>query len=431
MSIDLMEKIVSLCKRRGYIYPSSEIYGGINSCWDYGPLGVELKRNIKDFWWKSMTYFRDDMEGLDASIIMHPDVWKASGHIDGFTDEMVDCKNCKLRFRTDEAVGESCPKCGGELTSARVFNLMFKTHIGPVEDNANVIYLRPETAQGIYVNFQNVLNTSRKKVPFGIAQIGKAFRNEVTPGNFIFRMREFEQMEMQYFVQPESAGEWLDTWRKERMQWYVDLGIKAEKLRFHEHTKDELPHYASRAYDIEYEFPFGWKEIEGIHSRTDYDLKNHARLSGKDLEYFDDSTGKRFVPYIVETSAGVDRTLLTCLVDAFDEEKDRVVLRLLPGIAPVKAGIFPLVKRDGMPEIAREITKQLCGHMKVFYDEGGSIGRRYRRQDEVGTPFGITVDAQTLQDGTVTVRSRDDMKQIRVEKGKLLEKLEHKSPLTP
>ena len=431
MSIDLMEKIVSLCKRRGYIYPSSEIYGGINSCWDYGPLGVELKRNIKDFWWKSMTYFRDDMEGLDASIIMHPDVWKASGHIDGFTDEMVDCKNCKLRFRTDEAVGESCPKCGGELTSARVFNLMFKTHIGPVEDNANVIYLRPETAQGIYVNFQNVLNTSRKKVPFGIAQIGKAFRNEVTPGNFIFRMREFEQMEMQYFVQPESADEQLDTWRKERMQWYVDLGIKAEKLRFHEHTKDELPHYASRAYDIEYEFPFGWKEIEGIHSRTDYDLKNHARLSGKDLEYFDDSTGKRFVPYIVETSAGVDRTLLTCLVDAFDEEKDRVVLRLLPGIAPVKAGIFPLVKRDGMPEIAREITKQLCGHMKVFYDEGGSIGRRYRRQDEVGTPFGITVDAQTLQDGTVTVRSRDDMKQIRVEKGKLLEKLEHKSPLTP
>ncbi len=424
MSTDLMEKIVSLCKRRGYIYPSSEIYGGINSCWDYGPLGVELKRNIKDFWWKSMTHFRDDIEGLDASIIMHPDVWKASGHIDGFTDKMVDCKNCKLRFRTDEVSGALCPKCGGELTSARVFNLMFKTHIGPVEDDANVIYLRPETAQGIYVNFQNVLNTSRKKVPFGIAQIGKAFRNEVTPGNFIFRMREFEQMEMQYFVQPESADEWLDTWRKERMQWYIELGIRAEKLRFHEHTKDELPHYASRAYDIEYEFPFGWKEIEGIHSRTDYDLKNHARLSGKDLEYFDDSTGKRFVPYVVETSAGVDRTLLTCLVDAFDEEKDRVVLRLLPGIAPVKAGIFPLVRRDGMPEIAREITKQLRGRMKVFYDEGGSIGRRYRRQDEVGTPFGITVDAQTLQDGTVTVRNRDDMRQIRVEKGELLEKLE-------
>ncbi len=419
MANDIMEKIVSLCKRRGYVYPSSEIYGGINSCWDYGPLGAELKNNIRRFWWKSMTYFRDDIEGLDASIIMHPRVWEASGHVDGFTDAMVDCRKCKLRFRVDEVSGKSCPDCGGELTEARLFNLMFRTHIGPVEDDASIAYLRPETAQGIYVNFLNVLNTSRRKVPFGIAQIGKAFRNEVTPGNFIFRMREFEQMEMQYFVKPETAQEWLETWRKERMQWYVKLGIKAEKLRFHEHTEDELPHYASRAFDIQYEFPFGWKELEGIHNRTDYDLKNHSKSSGKDLEYFDDSTGERFIPYIVETSAGVDRTLLTCLVDAFEEEENRVVLRLSPEIAPVKVGIFPLVKRDGMPEIAKKIAAQLRRHMKVFYDEGGSVGRRYRRQDEVGTPFCVTVDAQTIEDDTVTLRNRDDMKQVRLKVSEL------------
>lgn len=423
MGNDVMEKIVSLCKRRGYIYPSSEIYGGINSCWDYGPLGAEFKKNIKEFWWRSMTYSRDDMEGLDASIIMHPQIWKASGHVDGFTDAMVDCKNCKRRFREDEVNGETCPECKGELTSARLFNLMFKTHIGPVEEEASVIYLRPETAQGIYVNFQNVLNSSRRKVPFGIAQIGKAFRNEVTPGNFIFRMREFEQMEMQYFVVPETAEEWLETWKEERMKWYIDIGVNAQKLRFHKHTEDELPHYASMAYDIQYEFPFGWKELEGIHNRTDYDLKNHSKFSGKNLEYFDDSINKRFIPYIIETSAGVDRTLLTCLVDAYDEEEDRVVLRLSPKLAPIKVGIFPLVKRDSMPEIARKIAERLRPHMKVFYDEGGSIGRRYRRQDEAGTPFGVTVDSKTLEDDTVTLRSRDDMKQVRLKIGELLGEL--------
>lgn len=423
MANDVMEKIVSLCKRRGYIYPSSEIYGGINSCWDYGPLGVELKKNIKEFWWKSMTYYRDDIEGLDASIIMHPMVWKASGHVDGFTDAMVDCKDCKLRFREDELDGKSCPECGGELTEARLFNLMFKTHIGAVEEEASTIYLRPETAQGIYVNFQNVLNSSRRKIPFGIAQIGKAFRNEITPKNFIFRMREFEQMEMQYFVKPESAEEWFETWRKERMQWYVDLGIREDRLRFHEHTKDELPHYASKAYDIQYQFPFGWEEIEGIHNRTDYDLKNHSKFSGKDLEYFDDSEGKKFIPHVIEVSAGADRTLLACLTDAYDEEEDRVVLRLLPKIAPIKVGIFPLVKRDGMPEVATKITQELRRHMKVFYDESGSIGRRYRRQDEIGTPFGVTVDAQTLTDDTVTLRSRDDMKQVRLRISELAQKL--------
>ena len=423
MANDLMEKIVSLCKRRGYIYPSSEIYGGINSCWDYGPLGVELKKNIKELWWKSMTYYRDDIEGLDASIIMHPMVWKASGHVDGFTDAMVDCKNCKLRFRKDEVSGKSCPECGGELTEARLFNLMFKTHIGAVEEEASTVYLRPETAQGIYVNFQNVLISSRRKVPFGIAQIGKAFRNEVTPKNFIFRMREFEQMEMQYFVKPHTAEEWFETWRKERMQWYIDLGITGDRLRFHEHAKDELPHYASKASDVQYQFPFGWEEIEGIHNRTDFDLKNHSKFSGRDLEYFDDSESKKFIPYIVEVSAGVDRTLLTCLVDAYEKEKDRVVLRLLPKIAPIKVGIFPLVKRDGMPEVAMKIAGKLRRHMKVFYDESGSIGRRYRRQDEIGTPFGVTVDAQTLTDDTVTLRSRDDMKQVRLKTGELAGKL--------
>jgi len=423
MSNDLMEKIVSLCKRRGYVYPSSEIYGGINSCWDYGPLGVELKRNIKEFWWKSMTYYRDDVEGLDASIIMHPMVWKASGHVDGFTDAMVDCKKCKLRFRKDEINGEVCPECGGEFTGARLFNLMFKTHIGAVEEEASTIYLRPETAQGIYVNFQNVLASSRRKIPFGIAQIGKAFRNEVTPKNFIFRMREFEQMEMQYFVRPETAEEWFDRWRDTRMQWYAEIGIKKEKLRLHEHDKDELPHYASRAYDVQYQFPFGWEEIEGIHNRTDYDLKSHSKSSGKTLEYFDGSNGERFTPYVVEVSAGVDRMLLTCLVDAYEEEENRVVLRLPPRIAPIKVGVFPLVKRDGMPEVAKKITNELRRHMKVFYDESGSVGRRYRRQDEAGTPFGVTVDSQTLEDDTVTLRSRDDMKQVRLKIAELPGKL--------
>ncbi|NOX97395.1 MAG: glycine--tRNA ligase [Nitrospirae bacterium] len=418
-----MGKIVSLCKRRGYVFPSSEIYGGIASCWDYGPLGVELKRNIKERWWKAMTLSRDDIEGLDCSIIMHPRVWEASGHVEGFTDPLVDCKKCKQRFREDE-VKDKCPDCGGELTEVRRFNLMFKTHMGPVVEEANLVYLRPETAQGIYVNFSNVQATSRQKIPFGIAQIGKSFRNEITPGNFIFRTREFEQMEMQYFVRPEEAPEWLEKWKEERMKWYKELGIKEDNLRFHQHTEEELPHYAAKAYDVQYKFPFGWQELEGIHNRTDYDLKRHIQHSGKDLSYFETGSEERFVPYIIETSAGVDRTLLMCLVDAYDEEENRVVLRLSPRLAPYKAGIFPLVKRDGMPEVAREIAKELRSHFRVFYDdETGSVGRRYRRQDEAGTPYGITVDSQTLKDDTVTLRDRDDMSQIRVKIDDLVGKI--------
>jgi len=415
---DLMDKLVSLCKRKGFIFQSSEIYGGINSCWDYGPLGVELKNNIKQNWWKSMTQFRDDIEGLDASILMHPSVWITSGHVESFADPMVDCKDCKMRFRADEVSGNKCPNCGGELTEARQFNLMFKTHMGPVEDEASVVYLRPETAQGIYVNFLNVLAPSRQKLPFGIAQIGKAFRNEISPGNFIFRSREFEQMEMQFFIHPDEDEKWIDYWKEERRKWYLNLGIREENLRFHQHDKKELAFYAKTAYDIEYNFPFNWKEIEGIHNRTNYDLSRHTQATGKDLSYFNDQTKERFFPYIIETSAGVDRTMLVCLVDGYYEEvvkgEERTVLRLDPKIAPIKAGIYPLVKRDNMPEVAKNIEDILRPHFKVFYDEGGAIGRRYRRQDEAGTPFGITVDSQTLQDETVTLRERDSMEQIRV-----------------
>jgi len=415
---DLMEKLVSLCKRRGFIFQSSEIYGGINSCWDYGPLGVELKNNIKSYWWKSMTQFRDDIEGIDASILMHPLVWVTSGHVESFADPMVDCKSCKMRFRAEEVEGEKCPDCGGELTETRQFNLMFKTHMGAVEDEASVVYLRPETAQGIYVNFLNVLGPSRQKLPFGIAQIGKAFRNEISPGNFIFRSREFEQMEMQYFIHPREDEKWIEYWKEERIRWYHNLGIRKENLRFHLHDKKELAFYAKIAYDVEYNFPFSWKEIEGIHNRTDYDLSRHTQATAKDLTYFDDQTKDRFIPYIIETSAGVDRTMLVCLIDGYYEEvvkgEERTVLRLDPKIAPIKAGIYPLVKRDNMPEVAKKIEDLLRPHFKVFYDEGGAIGRRYRRQDEVGTPFGITVDSQTLEDETVTLRERDSMEQIRV-----------------
>ena len=411
---DLMEKLVSLCKRRGFIFQSSEIYGGINSCWDYGPLGVELKRNIKSDWWRRMVQLRPDIEGIDASILMHPDVWRSSGHVESFTDPLVDCKRCKRRFKADEIDGGMCPVCGGELTPVRQFNLMFKTFMGPLEEEAAIVYLRPETAQGIYVNFLNVLNPSRQKLPFGIAQIGKAFRNEITPGNFIFRTREFEQMEMQYFVQPQEDEKWLEYWREQRIKWYVSMGIREENLRFHEHTPEELPHYAKKAYDIQYNFPFGWKELEGIHDRTDYDLSRHSKYSGKRLSYYDEVKKSHYIPYIIETSAGVDRTLLTILVDAYDEEPERVVLRLHPRVAPIKAAIFPLVKRDGMPERAREIEELLRPHFNVFYDEAGAIGRRYRRQDEAGTPFGLTVDSQTKEDDTVTLRERDSMEQVRV-----------------
>ncbi len=411
-----MEKLVSLCKRRGFIFPSSEIYGGINSCYDYGPLGVALKNNIKKLWWDSMTLVHDEIVGLDAAILMHPRVWEASGHVENFTDPLVDCKKCKARFRADEIEGDTCPSCGSKetLTEARKFNLMFKTFMGPVESDANVVYLRPETAQGIYVNALNVMNSARLKIPFGIAQIGKAFRNEITPGNFTFRTREFEQMEMQYFVHPSEADKAFEKWLEIRRNWYDKIGIKSENLRFHEHGPDELAHYAKRAMDIEYKFPFGWHELEGIHNRGDFDLSRHMEYSGKNMMYFDDKTKEKYIPYIVETSAGCDRTVLCALCDAYDEEEERVVLRFHPSVAPIKLAVLPLVNRDGMPEKARKLYDDVKTKFPCFYDAGGSIGRRYRRQDEAGTPFAATVDSQTMDDGTVTIRHRDSMKQERV-----------------
>jgi glycyl-tRNA synthetase len=422
-SPDLMDKLVSLTKRRGFIFQSSEIYGGTGSVWDYGPLGVELKRNIKDLWWSAMVHQRDDVEGLDAAILMHPRVWEASGHVEGFTDPLVECSNCHRRFRADlpEVASGQCPTCGtrGAFSEPRMFNLMFKTFMGPVEDAAATVYLRPETAQGEYVNFLNVQTSARQKVPFGIAQIGKAFRNEITPGNFVFRTREFEQAEMQFFVKPGSDEEWFERWKGERMAWHESLGIRKENLRFHEHTKDELAHYAKKAFDIEYQFPFGWKEFEGIHNRTDFDLKRHQEYSGKRLEYIDAATNERYIPFVIETSMGVDRTALVVLADAYREEQvegeERVVLALHPRLAPLKAAVFPLVKKDGLPEIAARIHDGLRkAAVPSFYDEAGSIGRRYRRQDEAGTPWCITVDGQTNEDGTVTIRDRDTLEQARV-----------------
>ena len=429
-----MDTLVSLAKRRGFVFQSSEIYGGLGSVWDYGPLGVELKRNLTDRWWRSMVQHRDDIEGLESAILMHPRVWEASGHVSGFNDPLVDCKQCKNRFRADDSrlkgtPGEpdaQCPVCGnkGTLTAPRQFNLMFRTFMGPVEDAAAQTYLRPETAQGTYVNVYNVMQAARLKIPFGIAQIGKAFRNEITPGNFIFRTREFEQMEMQFFVKPGDDEEWFAHWREARMQWHQDLGIRAEKLRFHEHGPDELAHYAKQAEDIQYEFPFGWQEFEGIHNRTDFDLSRHQEYSGKRMEYIDAESKERFIPYVVETALGVGRLLLVALVDAYQEEdvegEKRVVLKLHPSVAPIKAGIFPLVKKDGMPEIAQRIHADLQKRFRVFYDDGGSIGRRYRRQDEAGTPFGLTVDGQTLEDQTVTVRDRDTLRQERVATDQLI-----------
>ena len=424
----VMDKLVSLAKRRGFVFQSSEIYGGLGSVWDYGPLGVELKKNIKERWWRSMVHEREDIEGLDAAILMHPKVWEASGHLAGFTDPLVDCRQCKNRFRADDprlkgTPGEAdaqCPVCGnkGTLTAPRQFNLMFKTFIGPVEESAAVVYLRPETAQGIYVNYLNVLQSSRQQLPFGIAQIGKAFRNEITPGNFTFRTREFEQMEMQFFVKPGTEDEWFEFWRHERMKWHEALGVRSAKLRFHRHSKEELAHYAKDAYDIEYEFPFGWQEFEGVHNRTDFDLSRHQEFSGKKLEYLDPASNERFVPYVVETSLGADRTALVVLCDAYHEEEvageKRVVMRFHPAIAPLKAAVFPLVNKDGMPELARQVYDDVRRHFNSFYDDGGSIGRRYRRQDEAGTPFGITIDGQSTQDRTVTVRDRDTLQQVRV-----------------
>jgi len=431
MAEDLMSKLVSLSKRRGFVFPASEIYGGIGSSWDYGPLGAELKRNVKDAWWRAMVYERGDIVGLDSAIIQHPKVWEASGHVENFTDPLVDCRKCKKRFRADQiADTKICPEkgCGGELTEARRFNLMFKTFLGPVEDSASVAYLRPETAQGIFTNFLNVQQSARKKPPFGIAQIGKSFRNEITPGNFIFRTREFEQMEMEFFVPPAEWQKWFDEWRTLRRQWYVDLGIDPAKLRMRDHAQDELAHYSNGCTDVEYAFPFGWSELEGIASRTDFDLKRHSEFSGKDLQYFDEQTKEHYLPWVIEPAAGCDRATLAFLVDAYREEtiegETRVVLSLHPRLAPIKVAILPLVKKDGMPERAHAIEHSLRRRFTTFYDESGAVGRRYRRMDEAGTPFCITVDGQTKEDGTVTVRQRDSMAQVRVAEGELASHLD-------
>ncbi len=544
-----MEKIVSLCKRRGFVFPSSEIYGGLGSCWDYGPMGVELKRNVRDAWWKAIVQERDDVVGIDSSIMMHPDVWKASGHIDSFTDPLVECKRCHSRFRLDEIAGSTrkllhsldkpiswfsssgdqlfvqgltidapssaitlkqaeltssgrlnqslskeilleavkpaskkyplfvgsqlypggkgyvvgfkvvegrlgasiklvfddihgifepveivvdfanmqvtqtvpkhyCPSCGGELTEPRMFNLMFKTFMGPVEEEASTVYLRPETAQGMFVNFENVVTTTRKKLPLGIAQIGKSFRNEITPGNFIFRTREFEHMELEYFVKPGTDEAWFDYWVKERFEWYIKLGMKKENLRLCQHGKDELAHYAKDCYDIEYLFPMGWSELEGIANRSDYDLTQHAKHSGKDLSYFDGESGERYIPYVIEPSAGVDRTVLALLIDAYSEEEvegeKRAVLHLQPSLAPMKVAVLPLSRNEKLAPLSKEVYKQLCPNFMTCYDDSQSIGRRYRRQDEIGTPFCVTIDFESLEDNQATIRDRDSLAQIRV-----------------
>lgn len=418
-----MADLVSLSKRRGFLFQSSEIYGGLSSCWDYGPLGVELKNNVKNRWWQSMT-FREDVEGIDASIFMHPTTWKASGHVDGFNDPMVDCKACKSRFRADQIdITKPCTNCKaeGQFTEPRDFNLMFKTQMGPVEDPSAMVYLRPETAQGIFVNFLNVQGTMRKKLPFGIAQIGKAFRNEISPGNFIFRMREFEQMEMQYFVKPGSQKEWMEQWQELRYNWHISNGLRAEKLRWHPHGEGELAHYADAATDIEYEFPIGWGEMEGIHSRTDFDLAQHQKFSGKKLEYVDQMDGnKKYIPYVIETSVGCDRAVLALLCDAYrvenegDKDNERIVMKFHPRVAPVKAAVMPLMKKEDLEGPARKLFEELQQNYKMEYDTSGSIGKRYRRQDEIGTPFCITIDYDTLTDQAVTIRDRDAMTQERV-----------------
>jgi len=413
-----MEKIVSLCKRRGFVFPSSEIYGGLASCWDYGPMGVELKRNIKDAWWRTIVQQREDVVGLETSIMMHPKVWEASGHVASFADPLVECKSCHLRWRATEVDSDRCPKCGGELTEPRMFNLMFKTLTGPVEDEAGTIYLRPETAQGMFVNFENAVTISRKKLPLGSAQIGKSFRNEITPGNFIFRTREFEHMELEYFVKPDTAKYWFDYWVKERFNWYTSLGIRKENLRLRQHGKGELAHYAKDCYDIEYLFPMGWSELEGIANRGDYDLSQHAEYSGRDLSYYDDESGQHYIPYIIEPSAGVERSFLAFIIDAYREEmvegEKRVVLRLCPSLAPIKVAVLPLSRNEKLTPLAKEIHKQLRSSFMTWYDDSQSIGRRYRRQDEIGTPFCVTIDFESLEDHEVTIRDRDSLAQIRV-----------------
>ena len=425
-----MEKIVSLCKRRGFVFQSSEIYGGLASCWDYGPLGVELKRNIKEYWWKKIVQERDDMVGIETSILMHPQVWEASGHIKGFSDPLVECKSCRHRFRSTDIDLSACPDCGGQLTEPRMFNLMFKTFMGPVEDDANTIYLRPETAQGQFVNFLNVQATTRKKLPFGIAQVGKSFRNEITTGNFIFRTREFEQMEIEYFVKPGTDMEWFDYWVNERFNYYMGMGIKRENLRLRQHDAEELAHYAKGCFDIEYKFPIGWSEIEGVANRGDFDLTQHSRHSGKTLDYFDEDKDEHYIPYVIEPSSGVDRALLAVLVDAYEEEpadkEIRTVLHIKPELAPVKVAVLPLSRNEKLVPMSREVWAMLRPHFMTQYDDAQSIGRRYRRQDEIGTPYCVTVDFQSLDDNQVTIRDRDSMKQVRVPVLELVDTLKAK-----
>jgi glycyl-tRNA synthetase len=422
-----MDKVVALAKRRGFVFPTSEIYGGLGSTYDYGPYGTLLKNNVKAEWWREIVQERDDVVGLDSAILQAPRTWEASGHLESFTDPLVDCKTCGQRFRADQLDEAQCPRKPSvhpgegpecDLTEARQFNLMLETSLGPVRDEGSIVYLRPETAQGIFANFKNVLQTSRRKPPFGIAQIGKSFRNEITTKQFIFRTREFEQMELEFFVPPAEADRWFEYWLGERERWYLDLGLSADRLRLRPHDPDELSHYSSATSDLEFLFPTGWQELEGIANRGDYDLRRHAEYSGEKLEYFDQGSGDRYVPYVIEPSAGVDRSLLAFLVDAYDEDEQegerRTVLRLHPRLAPIKVAVLPLVRKDGQPELAREVHHALRPHMQSEYDEGGSIGRRYRRQDEIGTPWAVTIDHQSLEDRTVTVRDRDTLGQERV-----------------
>jgi glycyl-tRNA synthetase len=422
-----MDRIVALCKRRGFIFPSSEIYGGLGSTYDYGHYGWLLKTNVKQQWWRTMLQERDDVVALDSAILQHPRVWEASGHLAGFTDPLVDCRTCKARFREDHLAELACPQKPSvhpgeapqcDLTEARDFNLMFETTMGPVQESGTTVYLRPETAQGIFINFKNVLQFARKKPPFGIAQVGKSFRNEITPGNFVFRTREFEQMEMEFFVPPDQAEHWYGFWKEERRRWYVDLGIREEHLRLREHERDELSHYSSGTADVEYLFPIGWSELEGIANRGDFDLRQHAQFSGEKLEYFDSASGERYVPHVIEPAAGADRATLAFLVDAYTEDEvggeARTVLKLDPRLAPVKVAVLPLVKKDGQPELAQEVFRTLRRQVQAEYDEGGSVGKRYRRQDEIGTPYCVTIDHRSLEDRTVTVRDRDTLEQERV-----------------
>ena len=417
-----LDKLVSLCKRRGFVFQSSEIYGGQSGAWDYGPLGIELKKNIQNFWWKEMTQLHDNIVGLDAAILMHPTVWHASGHVENFTDPLVECKKCRGRFRADHIENKNvCPTCGNKdtLGEPRKFNLMFTTHIGPVEETASLIYLRPETAQGIFVNFKNVANSSRVKVPFGIAQVGKAFRNEIVTKAFIFRTAEFEQMEMQFFIHPTTEREWFTYWKENRIKYYEKLGIDPAHLRFHQHGKDELAHYAIDAFDIEFLFPMGWQELEGIHSRSDYDLRRHQEFSKENMEYLDQESKEKYLPFVIETSAGLTRSVLMVLTDAYEEEvlgegDVRTVMHFHPYVAPVKVAVMAVVKKDGLLELAQEIEKGLREDFATMLEPTGNIGKNYRRQDEIGTPYCLTVDYQTKEDQSVTVRYRDSMKQERV-----------------